>query len=92
MRALASIDVSELAAYSRDIVARLKMEIVDLRLEARDYEYAGTRREQQQHAQIARTYIEAIRQDMLTLSENVFSAIDVVEFSTILDNLMECLG
>lgn len=93
VRALSGIDMAELAPRPRDIASSLKMQVIDLRLEARDYEYAETRHSQQQHATVARTYADAMRHGVLAASESgVFSAVEVVEFSTLLDNLIECLS
>jgi hypothetical protein len=68
------------------------MQVIDLRLEARDYEYAETRHDQQTHRAAILSYLEPLRQAILSASEyGIFSAIDVVEFSTLLDNLKEAL-
>jgi len=92
-RALSAIDISDLALRPRNLVLSLKMQVIDLRLEARDYEYAETRRDQERHAKDVRAYADTIRQGMLASSEHgIFSAVDVVEFSTLLDNLIECLS
>lgn len=93
LRALSGIDMAELAPRPRDIASSLKMQVIDLRLEARDYEYAENRHDQQLHAKTAHAYADTVRQGVLAASESgVFSAVEVVEFSTLLDNLIECLS
>ncbi|MGI0134821.1 MAG: hypothetical protein ACREBW_07690 [Candidatus Micrarchaeaceae archaeon] len=91
-RALSGIDTADLAPRPRDMVSSLKMQVIDLRLETRDYEYAENRQDQQTHAKAVYAYAGAVREGILAVSESgVFSVVEVVEFSTLLDNLIECL-
>jgi hypothetical protein len=92
MRVLSGIDLSDLALRPRELITRIRMQVIDLRLEVRDYEYAETRLSQQRHIAVVRDYIQQLNKEILAASEyGIFSAVDVVECTTLLDNLKECL-
>ncbi len=66
--------------------------MADARLDVRDYEYAETRAEQQQHAKAAKKRLEQVRQAVLLASEyNVFSAIDVAHTTATIEQITKHL-
>jgi len=89
---LAPIDLFELERAPRKGLTDLNRQIVDARLDARDYELSETREEQLQNARQARKRLEHVRKDILTASEyNIFSAIDVAQLSANVEHIIERL-
>jgi len=79
---LSQVDIDALMPDEREILALIKRQLTDGRLDARDYEYAQTRVEQLQYAKAARESFAAIQKHVLQASEhNLFSAIDVAHIS-----------
>lgn len=79
---VAPIDVLALASPERKLLSRLKQLLADARLDARDYEYAETRLEQQHLAHDGRRRFEQLDHDLIACSEhNIFSAVDVALYS-----------
>ena len=79
---LSQVDVDALMPDERNLVALIKRQLTDGRLDARDYEYAETRAEQLQHAKAARESFTTIQKHILQASEyNLFGAIDVAHIS-----------
>ena len=87
-RLLAGQDASTLPPDVRPVVTSIKRIMAEARLDVRDYEYAETRAEQQQHGSDARKRLERVRQAVLTASEyNVFSAIDVAHTTATIEQI-----
>lgn len=87
-RLLVGQDVSSLPLDVRQVVASIKRTVADARLDVRDYEYAETRAEQQQHGEDARKRLEQVKQAVLAASEyNVFSAIDVAHTTATIEQI-----
>lgn len=79
---LAYVDAESLPMNARDQLTLLKHELVDARLEVRDYTYAQTRAEQQQAAEAAKKRLRALHATVLSLSQHgVFGAVDVAQLS-----------
>ena len=86
---LSGFDIDDLPKGERELVVTIKHGIVDARLDARDYEYAETRAEQLELVKEARERLEALRQAILKASEyNLFSAVDVAQFSGGIEQLI----
>lgn len=86
---LSAVDLYALDSKPRALAAALKSQLIDARLDLRDYEYADTKAEQANlgHAVVSR--LEAVRQTILAASEyGLFSAVEVVHLSTRLDSLL----
>ena len=95
-RAIAGIisgaDLSTMDAKSRNLALKMKRQATDVRLDIRDYEYSETRREQITHADASRKRLQNIRSDILAASEyEIFSAVEVVQLSTWIDQMMDKL-
>lgn len=74
------------------IIKDCKHNMVDAKLDIRDFEYAGSRAEMQEMSKIARSRLDKVRHDMLAASEHgIFSAIDVAHFSVQLDKIAALL-
>jgi hypothetical protein len=87
---LSALDVYELPASERKIVKTLKNDLVDVRLDIRDYELSETRAEQLAKARDSRRRLEKVRKGILTASEyNVFNAVDVAQFTAQLEQIMD---
>jgi hypothetical protein len=86
---LSFYDVSELPMQQKDLVTNLKHQLVDIRLDARDYEYAQTRAEQLQHAKEGKQRLRQLQQSLLKASEyNMFGPVDVAHISAGIEQLI----
>lgn len=66
--------------------------MVEARLDVRDYELSETRKEQLKNAAAAKKRLEKVRKDILAASEyNIFSAVDVAQFTGDIDHINERL-
>ncbi len=91
-KSLRRVDLQDYDAATRKLLTVLKREATDVRLDARDYEFAETRIEQIKLGAGARKRLEAVRNDMLTASQyNIFSVVEVAELSARVDYLLEQL-
>lgn len=89
---LAAIDVYGLPEGERKVVTGLKQELVDARLDIRDYELSETRAQQLKNAKAAKNRIKDIQKAVLAASEyNVFGAADVAQLSAQLEHIQERL-
>ncbi|HEX8762582.1 MAG TPA: hypothetical protein VF733_02370 [Candidatus Saccharimonadales bacterium] len=89
---LSSFDVDSLPSRERELVALIKRQVTDARLDVRDYQYAETRDEQMSLAQEAKKRYEQIRRYMLKASEyNLFGAIDIAQLTAHIDQLISQL-
>ena len=87
---LSPIDVYELDRGLQKLIAAIKHELVDARLDIRDYELSETRAEQLEKAKAAQKRLEALRKNILTASEHdIFSAVDVAQLTAQLDFVAE---
>lgn len=87
---LSPIDLYSLDKAEQKVIKALKTEIIDVRLDIRDYELSETREEQLRKAKEARERLELIRKLILAASEyNVFSSVDVAQFTAELEQVYE---
>lgn len=87
---LSAIDVYALDAKERKVIAGLKHEMVDARLDIRDYELSETRDEQLGKARSAKMRISKLDKSILAASEfNVFNAVDVAHLTAVLEQVNE---
>lgn len=83
------LDVQFLPAAEKKLVVDIQRALADVRLDARDYEYAETRAEQQLLAHDARKRFEQLNQDILAASEyNIFNAVDVALYSSKIQHII----
>ena len=86
------LDPAELPRVQQDLLNTIKYQIVDARLDARDYEYAQTRADQLKHAQAGRKRLEQLERSILKASEyNLFGAVDVAHISARLEHIRSML-
>lgn len=79
---LSYIDVVELATKERKIIAHLRRDMADARLDVRDYELSETRQEQLANAKAAKTRLRTVSAGILAASEsNLFGAADVAQLT-----------
>ena len=77
---------------NRRLLADLKHNLTDTRLDVRDYELAETKSEQVQLAHGARERLGVVREAILVASQyNIFSAIEVARLSAMIQQLQEQL-
>jgi hypothetical protein len=70
----------------------LKNDLIDARLDIRDYELSETREDQLRRARDANKRLERIRKSILAASEyNVFNAVDVAQLTAQLEQIIENL-
>jgi hypothetical protein len=87
---LSAIDVYELPAAEQAVVTGLQHELVDARLDIRDYELSETRQAQVACARSARERLTIIQKTILAASEyNVFGAVDVAQLTAQLEHIRE---
>jgi hypothetical protein len=85
---LAPLDIYAMPQVERKIVTELRRDIVDARLDIRDYELSETRDEQLTKAKIAQERLDQVREHILAASEvNIFSAIDVAQITAIIEHV-----
>ena len=90
---LATFDPDELPVRDRELTGALKHQLIDARLDVRDYEYAETRADQLRHAKDGRERLKAIQQNIVKASEyHLFSAIDVAHLSARIEQLIAHLA
>lgn len=88
--ALSPIDIYSLARAEQKVIKDLKTEVIDARLDIRDYELSETREEQLRKARESKKRLEHVRKLILAASEyNVFSAVDVAQLSAELEQIMD---
>jgi hypothetical protein len=89
---LSAIDIYQLPAPERKIVIELQHNLVDARLDTRDYELSETRDEQLNNAKVAKKRLAKVRRGILAASEyNIFSSIDVAQLTATIDHIAERL-
>lgn len=87
---LSAFDLFDLEAAEQKVVRGLRAEIIDARLDIRDYELSETRDEQLRKAKEARVRLDHIRKLILAASEyNIFSAVDVAQLTAELEQIIE---
>jgi hypothetical protein len=87
---LSQIDVYDLPAKEAKLINTLKRDIVDARLDTRDYELSETREEQLKNAKVAKKRLEHIRKNILAASEyNVFGPVDVAQLSAQIEQIID---
>ncbi len=85
---LSALDLYTMPQAERKIVTELRRDLVDSRLDIRDYELSETREEQLGKAKIAKERLDQVRKHILAASEiNVFSAIDVAQLTAIIEHI-----
>lgn len=89
---LSPIDVHDLPQTTQKIIAPIRQQIIDARLDVRDYELAETRVEQQTLARTARERLETVQTSILAgSSEGIFGAADVAELSARIQQIISKL-
>lgn len=79
---LSVYDIADMPQAEREFATALKHQLIDARLDARDYEYAETRAEQLTVATGAKKRLEQLEKTIAKASEhNLFSAVDVAQLS-----------
>jgi hypothetical protein len=83
-------DVQTLPRETQTIVAKLKREIADARLDIRDAEFADTAVEYKRHVAEAKVRLIQVNKAILVLSsEGLFRAVEVAELSAKLEQLSD---
>ena len=89
---VSAFDIDALMPDERKILALIKRQLTDTRLDVRDYEYADTRAEQQRYAKTAHKTLDAVQSTLLQASEhNLFGAIDIAHISAQIQHIKEQL-
>ena len=78
---LSGIDITDLTPAEQRVLTRLKGLLVDVRLEAQDYELAETREFQLKNAKKAKEYLAAIEKTISENVLNVFGPVDVAHLT-----------
>ena len=81
-------DLDSLRLAERELLTTLKHQVIDARLEVRDYEYADTRATQLQRAKAAKLLLQALRENIVKASEyNNFGPADVAQLTAQIDGI-----
>lgn len=92
-RIMATYDLPTLSHAEQKAVATLKNQLIDARLDVRDYELAETRAEQLEFARAGRAHIEELQKSILKASEyHLLGATDVAHISALADHLHDELS
>jgi hypothetical protein len=92
MSILSQVDIDTVSREERTLVVSIKRQLEDVRLDARDYDFAETRAEQQQNAAGAKKSLETLQAMVLKASEyNIFGAVDVAHASARIQQLISNL-
>ena len=84
------LDIFSLPNTERKLVLGMKQELIDARLDIRDYELSETRAEQLTKAGDSKERLDRIRQQILSASEyNVFGAADVAQLTAQLEQISD---
>ena len=86
---LSKYDLDSLLPAERTALVQVKHLAIDARLEARDYDYADSRVEQQQAAADARKYFVQLEQALLDASQyNLFGSVEIAQLSAQIQHIM----
>ena len=89
---VSGMDVYSLERALQKIVTNLRNNMAEARLDTRDYELSETRDEQLKNAAMAKKRLAQVRKDILAASEyNIFSSVDVAQFTGEIDHINERL-
>ena len=81
-RLLRQVDLRKLSSKERNIILKLKQELADAKIYARDYELSETIEEQAENAARAKKWLEKARKSILLASEyDHFGAIEVAHLT-----------
>lgn len=91
-KAVAKLDIDALPLAQQKMIADLRRQATDIRLDTRDYDFAETRVEQQATSREARTRLEQMRQNIVATSHwDIFSAVEVAHLSAQIQQLISSL-
>lgn len=86
---LSSFDIDSLPLHERELITLIKRQASDARLDIRDYEYAETRAEQLGGLRESNERFGQLERNIVKASEyNLFGAIDVVQLSTKIQQIL----
>lgn len=86
---LSSFDIDSLPLHERELITLIKRQASDARLDVRDYEYAQTRTEQLQGLPESSERFGQLEKNIVKASEyNLFGAVDVVQLSTKIQQIL----
>jgi hypothetical protein len=89
---LSPIDMHALPQATQKVMLPVRQQIIDARLDVRDYELADTRVEQQVLARTAKGRLETLQASILTASSHgIFGAADVAELSARIQQIISKL-
>ena len=89
---LSPIDMHAMPQDTQKAALPIRQQLIDARLEVRDYELAETRAEQRKAAEGAKERLETLQQSILAASElGIFSAADVAQFSAQIQQIISLL-
>ena len=89
---ISSHDLADLERSQQGLVEKLKRQLVDARLDVRDYAYAETRIEQLKFAEEARGRLAQARQFITKISEfGIFGAADVAQLSAHIERIVSSI-
>jgi len=86
---VSTFDIDALMPDERKVLALIKRQLTDFRLDVRDYEYSDTRDEQIRFAGAAQKTENELQKSILQASEhNLFGAVDVAHISAQLQQII----
>jgi hypothetical protein len=87
-RVISPLDMDSLPLAQRKVVSELRNLATDVRLDARDYDYAETRAEQQALVRDSRKRLKQLQQHIVsTNGQHIFGAVDVAHLSALIEQL-----
>lgn len=89
---ISAYDIDTMPVKERDLLTSCKQVAIDARLDARDYEYAETRAEQQKVGAEARDRLKSLSKLLLQASQyNVFGPVDIAQLSAQIEQLIAAI-
>ena len=86
---LSAYDLADMPREQATLVTSLKHQLIDARLDARDYEYAQTRADQLLAAKEGKERLDTVRAAIVKISEyGLFGAVDVAQLSATIQHIM----
>ena len=79
---LSAVDIDDQPLAVRNAILLMKRQVVDARLDIRDYEYADTRAEQERHAKAAKKQLTQLEENIVSSTQlSIFSSVDIAQLS-----------
>lgn len=91
LRQLSRLDIVSLPTKEQEVIEQLRGEIVDARLDIKDYELAETRDDQLRNAKDAKKRLHTVEQLILANPSNIFGSVEVAQLTAYIGHITDRL-